>query len=208
MVERTCTGIILAGGENKRFSGFEKSFLHIGSRKIFEHIHGIFSDLFDETLLVTNCPEKYLQYDIPMVSDLLDLRSSLTGLYTGLFHTTTPYAFFAACDTPFLKKEMIQIVLDAIEPNQDIIVPRTRMGYEPLCAAYSVRCLKPARRQLETRRLKIQGLFESLRVNEIPEKRLRTIDPELESFFNINTPLDLEKAEQMAGKEKKSDASQ
>jgi len=208
MSDRSCTGIILAGGENKRFSGFEKSFLQIGSRKIFEHIHGIFSELFDKTLLVTNCPEKYLQWDIPIVSDLFDLRSSLTGLHTGLFYTTTPYAFFAACDTPFLKKEMIQVILDAIEPNQDIIVPRTRMGFEPLCAAYSRRCLKPAQRQLETGRLKIQGLFENLRVNQIPETRLREVDPDLESFFNINTPQDLEKAEHLAGKGKHTDEPQ
>jgi molybdopterin-guanine dinucleotide biosynthesis protein A len=200
MADRSCTGVILAGGENKRFSGHEKSLLKIGSRKIFEHVYAIFRELFDTTLLVTNCPEKYLQYDVPMVSDLIDLRSSLTGLYTGLFYTNTPYAFFAACDTPFLKKGLVQVVLDNIEPNQDIVIPRTRMGYEPLCAAYSTRCVKPARRQLDTGRLKIRGLFENMRVNEIPEHRLRMVDPDLESFFNINTPLDLEKAEKMACK--------
>ncbi len=199
MSNQHCTGIILAGGENKRFSGMEKAFVRIGEEAIFERIFYIFDDLFDQTLLVTNHPEKYMAWDIPMAADLFDVRSSLTGLHTGLFYTTTPYAFFVACDTPFLKKEMIQVVLNTIEPNLDIIVPQTKLGFEPLCAAYSRRCLKPAQIQLENNRLKIQDLFKSMRVKKIPETQLRAIDPDLISFFNINTPEDLERAKQFAG---------
>jgi molybdopterin-guanine dinucleotide biosynthesis protein A len=35
------------------------------------------------------------------------------------------------------------------------------------------------------------------RIKKIPEERLREKDPELVSFFNINTPEDLERAEQL-----------
>lgn len=198
MSNQACTGIILAGGQNKRFAGVNKAFEQIGNASIFEHIYSIFRELFDQLLLVTNHPEKYLAWDIPMAADLFDVRSSLTGLHTGLFYTTTPYAFFAACDTPFLKKEMVQTVLNAIEPNLDIVVPRTELGFEPLCAAYSRLCLKPVQAQLEKKQLQIQRLYKSMRTLKIPETALRKIDPDLISFFNVNTPEDLERARQIA----------
>ena len=42
-------------------------------------------------------------------------------------------------------------------------------------------------------------------MKKIPETVLRSKDPELKSFFNINTPEDLAKAEEMAagGKEQR-----
>ena len=199
MSNQTCTGVILAGGQNKRFAGTDKAFERVGHASIFEHIYGIFRELFDQTLLVTNHPEKYMAWDIPMASDLLDLRGSLTGLHTGLFYTTTPYAFFAACDTPFLKKEMVLAVVNAIAPNLDIVVPQTDLGFEPLCAAYSRNCLKPIHAQLGKKQLQIQRLYKTMRTLKIPETTLRAIDPDLISFFNINTPEDLERARQMAG---------
>ena len=194
MLNSECTGIILAGGENKRFAGTEKTFERVGKLAIFEHVFGIFKEMFDHILLITNHPEKFMAWDIVMAADLFDVRSSLTGLHTGLYYTATPYAFFTACDTPFIKREMIQTVLDAVEPDVDIVVPQTSLGYEPLCAVYSQRCLKPVQVQLENRQLQIQRLFKSMRTKKIPESTLRTIDPDLDSFFNVNTPEDLEKA--------------
>ena len=199
MSNRACTGVILAGGQNKRFDGVEKTFEQVGEASIFEHIYSIFRKLFDQLILVTNHPEKYMAWDIPMATDLFDIRSSLTGLHTGLFYSTTPYAFFAACDTPFLQKEMVETVLNNIAPKVDIVVPQTELGFEPLCAAYSRLCLKPVQAQLESGQLQIQRLFKTMRTRKIPETTLRKIDPNLISFFNINTPEDLERARQMAG---------
>jgi molybdopterin-guanine dinucleotide biosynthesis protein A len=49
--------------------------------------------------------------------------------------------------------------------------------------------------QLERDQLKIQGLFRRVRVKTLAETDLRKIDPDLISFFNINTPEDLLRAE-------------
>jgi molybdopterin-guanine dinucleotide biosynthesis protein A len=40
-----------------------------------------------------------------------------------------------------------------------------------------------------------QHAFDKLDLRFIPEGKLREVDPELESFWNINTPKDLELAE-------------
>ena len=192
-----CSGVILSGGLNTRFEGDHKAFMHVGGKRIIDRLYEVFSDLFDEIILVTNHPEQFLNLDLTIVTDIFNLRSSLTGIHTGLFYMKNPYAFFSACDTPFLKKELVEILVEHIEQKIDIIMPETAAGFEPLCAIYSKRCLKPAEDHLKANKLKIQWAFRSNRIKNIPENQLRTVDPELRSFFNINTPEDLARAEEM-----------
>ncbi len=195
-----CTGVILSGGLNTRFGGINKAFSRIGGRRIIDRLLGVFSELFDEIILVTNNPQQFLKWDLTIVTDIFDLRSSLTGIHTGLFYANNPYAFFSACDTPFLRKELVKILVEQIEEKIDIIMPETTAGFEPLCAIYSKRCLKPAEDHLKANKLKIQWAFRSNRIKNIPENLLRSVDPELRSFFNINTPEDLARAEAMVAK--------
>jgi len=194
------TGVILAGGKNSRFSGKNKALVRIGEKRILDRIYEVFSILFDKIILVTNDPLQYMEWDFDIVTDIFPIRSSLTGIHTGLFYLTTPYAFFVACDIPFIKKELIEILLDSVEPSIDIVIPETSKGVEPLCSVYSKRCFKPIEEQLEKKSLKIQRVFQKVRVKKISEDILRTIDPDLVSLSNINTPDDLARAKQAATK--------
>ena len=186
-----CTGVILAGGLNTRFGGRAKALLEVGGARIIDRVLTVFSDIFQDILLVTNDPQSYLQWDLALVTDIHPVRSSLSGLHAGLFYTRTPYAFFSACDTPFLKPAMVRAVLDRLRPTVDVVLPRTAKGNEPLLAAYARRCLDPIERQLARGDLKIDHFFGKVRVSPIAEPQLRRVDPELTSFFNVNTPQDL-----------------
>ena len=196
MIKNKFTGVILAGGKNSRFSGENKAVIRIGGKRILDRIYDIFTVLFDKIMLVTIDPLQYMEWDLDIVTDIFPIRSSLTGIHTGLFYITTPYAFFTACDVPFLKKELVETLLNRVEPNSDIVIPETSKGFEPLCSVYSKRCLKPIEEQLEKKSLKIQQIFQKVRVKKISEDILRSIDPDLISFSNINTPDDLAKAKQ------------
>jgi molybdopterin-guanine dinucleotide biosynthesis protein A len=198
----SCTGVILSGGLNTRFDGVNKALVSVGGRLIIDRLLEVFSDIFDDIILVTNHPEQFLKWDIMIVTDVIDLRSSLTGIHTGLFYASNPYAFFSACDTPFLKKELVEILLENVEPKIDIVMPETAAGFEPLCAVYSKRCLMPAEDHLKANKLKIQWALRSSRIKHIAENQLRQVDPELRSFFNINTPEDLARAEAMVAQSK------
>ena len=192
-----CSGVILSGGLAARYDGTEKALLQVGGVRILDRIYEIYRELFDEIILVTNSPEKFLEWDLLIVADLFPIRSSLTGIHAGLFYATNPYAFISACDTPFLRKEMVETVIGKIEAQIDIVMPETSAGFEPLCAAYSKRCLEAAQNNLEQEKLKITRTFRKSRIKTISEKVLRQIDPALRSFFNINTPGDLQQAEEM-----------
>ena len=193
----SCSGIILSGGLNTRMGGKNKALLSLGGQTILDRLYNTFQGLFDEVLLVTKDPVQYLSWDFMIVSDLFPLPSSLTGIHAGLFHASSTHAFITACDTPFLRPELIKALLDELEPKWDVIMPVTEQGNQPLCAIYSKRCIKPIERQLKNGDPKILNFFPKIKVKEIPEAELRSADPHLISFFNINTPEDLTASEQM-----------
>ncbi len=192
-----CTGVILSGGLSTRFDGHNKALVRIGARRILDRLYDVFSDLFDEIILVTNDPLQFLEWDLTLVTDLFAVRSSLTGIHAGLYYMQHPFGFFSACDTPFLKKGLVEMLIEQMEKNTDIVMPRTAAGFEPLCAVYSKRCLTAAEQHLNEKKFKIQRAFRSCRTKIIPEEILRTRDADLLSFFNINTPQDLARAEEM-----------
>jgi len=192
-----CSGVILAGGLSTRYKGENKAFLQVGGKRILDRLLAVYAELFDEIILVTNSPQEFIGWNALIVTDIFPVRSSLTGIHAGLFYARNPFAFFSACDTPFLKKEVVAAVLDNLEPEIDLVIPQTSAGLEPLCAAYSRRCLKPAEEQILQNKLKIQMALSGKRVKMIPEAILRERDPELLSFFNINCPEDLARAEQL-----------
>jgi len=198
MMDTACTGVILAGGLNSRFGGQPKALLEVGGRRIIDRVLDTFGEVFDRVLLVTNDPVRYLPWDLQMVSDIHPVRSARAGLHAGLFYVRTPFAFFSACDAPFIRPELVRAVVERIRPDIDIVMPRNAVGNEPLSAAYARRCLDPIQRQLVAGDLKIDRFFSKMRVRWVSEKQLRAVDPQLESFINVNTPEDLARARQRA----------
>jgi molybdopterin-guanine dinucleotide biosynthesis protein A len=198
MMTYPCSGVILSGGLSTRFNGRNKAFIQVGGLRILDRLYAIFSKLFNEIILVTNDPLQFVEWNVTIVSDIFPVRSSLTGIHTGLFYMKNQFAFFSACDTPFLEKGLVEVLLENIDRNKDIIMPETSAGMEPLCAIYSKRCLNTAEHHIRQNKFKIQRALGNHRLQKIPETVLRAKDPDLRSFFNINTPQDLARAEEMA----------
>ncbi len=190
-ISEKCSGVILAGGMSTRFNGRDKAMIEINGKRIIDHIVAVYSEIFSEIILVTNTPQAYLDWNLLMVTDLFPVRSSLTGIHAGLFYTSRPYAFVSACDAPFLKPELVHLLVSQARPGADAVMPETSKGLEPLCAVYSKSCLKNVEAHIRQDKLKIQQVFHKSRINRISEARLRKTDPDLISFININTPEDL-----------------
>jgi len=191
-----CSGVILAGGLGTRFDGRNKALMKWDGRPLLDHIRQAFEDFFQEIVLVTNAPARFADWDMTLVTDLFDVRSSLTGIHAGLFYASQPFAFVTACDTPFLQPAMIRLLLENADSDTDVVIPQTEMGLEPLCAVYSQRCLQPITQRLQRGDFRIRSFFRQMRIRHVPAERLRQADPDLRSFYNINTPADLAKARQ------------
>jgi molybdopterin-guanine dinucleotide biosynthesis protein A len=193
-----CTGVILAGGKNSRLPGIKKAFRKVGDLTILESIHKVFSSLFKEVIIVVNDPKEFANLDMTVVTDIIPSKCALAGLHAGLFYASYPYAYLAACDTPFIKQSVIEHIVGQIEPGFEVIIPCTDDGLEPLSAVYSKDCIPLIEKKLEENVFMIKKFFRKKRVKEIPVDQLKALDPDMNFIFNINTPKDVETARIMA----------
>ncbi len=83
-----------------------------------------------------------------------------------------------------------------IKKNYDVVIPHLNDGYHPLHALYSKRCLKFIEELISEDNLKITDFFNRVKVREVPSDEIISLDPDLRSFLNINTPKDLEKIQE------------
>jgi molybdopterin-guanine dinucleotide biosynthesis protein A len=185
------TGVILAGGESTRM-GKNKAFIEINGKRIIDRTVSLFREIFDDVLLVTNTPLDYIELKVRIVTDLVPGKGSLGGIYTGLFFSSSPKAFFAGCDMPFLDRRVIQYFL-SLAQTADIVVQRTKDYWQPLHAIYPRTLLKPIERLLQQGELAIIKAYQGLRVREVTGEELKPFDPDLHTLSNINTPEELKK---------------
>lgn len=182
------SGIILAGGRSSRHQGRNKAMIPVGGERIVDRIIRVLKDVFDDLIIVTNDRSAYRDLDVTLTGDLFTTRCSLTGIHAGLLAARHERAFVMACDAPFIKRGLIEALITMDHPSFDVTVPQTSAGYEPLCAVYSRRCVNAIERRLNAGRYKVSGMYPCLTVATVNENYLREADPELTSFFNVNTP--------------------
>lgn len=184
------TGIILAGGKNRRM-GRNKSFLEIDGERLIDRTVKILKEIFTEIIIVTNSPLEYLDLKAQIVTDIFKGKGSLGGIYTGLFYASSDKSFVTACDMPFLSKPFIEYMVEAAAAKHDIIVPDMPDGPQPLHAIYSKTCLPNIKNLMDHDRLKITGFYKGLNILLIPHETIRSFDPDERMFFNINSDDDL-----------------
>lgn len=184
------SGIILAGGKNSRM-GTNKAFLKINGVRLIDNVLGIYREIFDEIIIVTNDPLAYIEFtDAIIVTDIYKEKGALGGIYTGLFYASQKYSFAAACDMPSLNKDFILYMTEQTGKH-DIIVPENAEGFQPLHAVYSRNCLPAIKRLLMADKLKITGFYKEMRLLKITEEKIKPFNQDGRLFLNINTPEDL-----------------
>lgn len=182
----TVTGVILAGGQSRRM-GQNKALLTLGGQRLIDRVVGTMRQVCTHLLLVTNTPELYADLALPMVGDVMPDKGSLGGIYSALYHATTPYCLTVACDMPFLQVAMLRYLIDQIG-NYDVVIPEIEGEQQPLHAVYSQACLTPIEQRLQANRLRIVGFLPDVRVRIVTADELRPFDPALMAFQNLNTP--------------------
>jgi molybdopterin-guanine dinucleotide biosynthesis protein A len=121
------------------------------------------------------------------VPDAYPGAASLGGIYSAIAAARHQRVLVVGCDMPFLSTRLLAYLV-ALSREHDVVAPRIDGYPEPLHAVYSRACLDAIRPRVEAGRLKIIAFYEDVRVRYVDEPELRTIDPDLCSFRNVNTP--------------------
>ena len=185
-----CTGVILAGGENRRMP-VQKAFIKIRGKKIIERSLRIMKRLFSEIFIVTDRPADYVYLGMPMLGDVYDVRGPMTGILTSLFCSSNSWVFVTACDMPFINEKLIRYGASERE-GYEAVTPLLGGKTEPLFSFYSKHLIPGMEKTLLSGNAGLKDFLNTKRVKYLREKEIRNIDPEISSFINFNTPEDLE----------------
>ncbi len=180
---------VMAGGRSRRM-GRDKAWLDVGDgRPIVRRVIDVLSQVADEVFLVAN-DQRYASLGLRVVPDRFPEGGALGGIATGIGAAAHERVLVAACDMPFLRPEVFRLLVDLSE-GWDAVVPRVNGEYETLHALYTKACLAPIERALGAGKMRVVSFFGDVRLRVVAEDELRSVDPELRSVTNVNTPEEL-----------------
>ena len=186
---------VLVGGKSRRYGRNKALEIFQGERLIDRQLRKVQS-LFTEVLVITNEPGDYLHLEVTLLRDVIPGLGPLGGIYTGLLFAQGKSVFVTACDMPFLQPAVVKHMVQ-LSMNNDVVVPQKREGLEPLHAIYSARCLPHIKKMLERGKFQVVSFFPAVKVCRLSQEELQNLDPHGLSFFNINTPDDMDRARKL-----------
>ena len=194
------TGIILAGGRSRRL-GRDKAVEPFGGQPLIRRVIDRVAPLTSEIVVVVADSARGaslpLDSDHGIAVDVFPEGGSLGGIFAGLAAARNQWGLVVACDMPFLNRDLLEHML-AQREGWDAVVPQPGSFPEPTHALYSRACLPSIEARLRANNLKISGFFDQVRVKYLAQDEIERFDPTLRSFFNVNSPEDLEQARELA----------
>jgi len=198
------SAVILAGGFSIRF-GRDKGLVVLAGKSLVLHVIDRVSKVVDEVLVVVSSKDQKNKFE-PILAEKANLvidkdesQSPLVGAITGFESAKGEYSLLLPCDTPLISIQIVQFLLDMCA-NRRAAIPRWPSGYiEPLQAVYHTKsALTAAKTALRQGNMNMQSLIDNLRgVRYVSTMVLEQMEPKLLTFFNVNTPQDLKKADSL-----------
>ncbi|MGR3484188.1 MAG: molybdenum cofactor guanylyltransferase MobA [Paracoccaceae bacterium] len=183
-------GVILAGGRATRMGGGDKGLLALGDSTVLGHVVDRLSDQAAPLAINANGdPARLACFGLPVLPDTVAGHPGpLAGVLAGLDWAAglgAEAVLTAAADTPFLPRDL------AWRLGGGFALARSPSGNQPTFGRWPVTLAGPLRAALAGGLRKIVAFTDAhgARWVEFPDD---------ESFFNVNTPRDLDKARTLA----------
>jgi len=187
----------LAGGQSRRM-GTDKALLPLvaGGQPMLGLVLERLSSISDDVFIVANEQERYASFGGRVVPDLHPHVGALGGIHAAITWSTHEHCLVVACDMPFLSLPLLRRMV-SVPRNYDVLVPlipgesRQRgdgLVFQTLHAVYSKECLPFIEKRISEGKKQVVGFFEDVRVRTLDVGEIARWDPDLQSFFNANTP--------------------
>ncbi len=186
----TYSAVILAGGKSSRMK-MNKALIEVNGKTFIEIIGKELEKEFDEVIVITNTPEEYEFLPYELYKDIYPQKGPLAGIHSGLKHCKNKYAFFTACDMPLINSSLAKKLCEMTEDKYDCVVPKKGEYLQPLFAVYSKPCIPYIEKCIIEDKYRIISFYPYVNIL-FPQwdKLINNLDEK--TFFNINTPQDLE----------------
>jgi molybdenum cofactor guanylyltransferase len=202
MENNNILGVVLAGGEAKRF-GKDKSQVRLGNYTLIDHVLTKIIDQFEEILIVSNKDISFMTSDkITLISDYVKDMGPLGGVLSAMkwiVEKNKKYKWIATfpSDTPFFNKNIIREFSKKIKSNESLLYfVKANQKRHNIFGLWSIDLIK----KLEDDLINKEERKVELWANKIGVKTINLEFDQFDSFFNINTTEDLEKAKKILDK--------
>jgi len=196
-VEEPVSAIILAGGQSRRM-GKNKALLPVHGQPLILWIAQRLKPLTQDIIVVARSEEPYTSLGLSVTLDRWAGIGPLAGLHAGLMAAANPWAFVLACDMPLVSPKLLRFLLELREEDTDVVMPCVGGREEPLHALYRKETCLPAVEEVIARdQRRLISFLPHVRVRYVEETTLRTVDPELLSFLNVNTAEEWERIQSL-----------
>jgi len=191
------SGIILAGGRATRMGGGDKGLLRLGGRTVLDHvIERLAPQVAEMAVNANGDPERFDAFGLPVRPDSIEgFAGPLAGVLAGLDWAAERGAesvVSVAADTPFFPCDLVPRLLLAAEGMaHPLALAATPDGRHPTFGLWPVSLRDDLRAALEG------GLRKVVQWTDRHGAGDAMFDSAGDPFFNVNTPPDLTKANDM-----------
>jgi len=197
-------GVILAGGQARRYAGAVKPLLEVERRTIFDRQCEVLRGLCSAIIVAAQQPAPWAA--VPVVQDRFPDGGPLAGVHAGVRYTHDagePWCLVVAGDMPHLRADVLRLLLtqreagaparDGEQPAASAIAFELDGRPQPLCTLFHVSALAVLERRLAAGQGKVAAalLDPAMATHFVREAAVRAVDPTLASFHNVNSPADM-----------------
>lgn len=196
------TGVILAGGQNRRMGGQSKALLMYKGATFLARQLDELGSLCAELLVVTQEPERYEavvyafsgKSPVRIIPDLQPGRGPLAGFQAAMRAASYEELWIAGCDMPWVDAKAAKALSELrTGVGADAAVAKIDGRVHPLHGVYLKSCLPEVERLLAENDLRLMGLLDSVALQIADESFLERRGISTEFVRNINNPDDYER---------------
>ena len=198
MNDNNILAVILAGGKSKRF-GEDKNLAKLGSKSLLEHVIERVREKFQKILIISNKNPKIKKMDyIDIIPDCIEGNlGPLVGVLSAMKWVKEKkknYKWVATfpSDTPFFDNSIVEKYFEEIKNNQSrLYFIKSNEKRHNIFGLWSTKLEHNLENDLKNNHRKVETWANKIGIKEVK------IDKEKnESFLNINTIEDYEKAKE------------
>jgi molybdenum cofactor guanylyltransferase len=191
------SAIVLAGGRSLRM-GVDKTTLTVGGVTMLRRVVMELTQTFDEVLVVAG---RHQHPALPataarVLSDAEEFQGPVKALRMGLAAVHHEVAFVCASDLPLINGKLA-VALCGMATGYDAVIPLVDGRLQVLHAVYHKSCMSMMDAMIARGERRLQELSPLVNARIVGEAELRSRDPELLSFLNVNTPEDYDRVQQI-----------
>ena len=198
---KSVVGVILAGGQSRRFGGGDKFLKELNGKLLIDHVIGRVSPQTSNLIINANSNAAlFKSQNLPIIPDSIKgYAGPLAGILTGMewvlrFKPECEWIITFPSDAPFIPLDSAEKMMKcAKEEKANIVCSASNGRTHPVCGLWQVGLAEDLRKAMINEEIRKIDLWTARYPSSIVEFSNQPFDP----FFNINRPSDLERAEEI-----------